>query len=184
MLNEQIKQIAERLRGLRDVLELSVEDIALRTGVSPESVERFESGESDIPMSFICDVAQSCGVQPSEIISGDAPKMMSYFLTRYGKGVGMERSKAYKYLALAAGFKNAVFEPFEVSIEPGGKDITLNTHSGHEFNYVLEGRMMIQIGDKQMVMNQGDSIYFDASRPHGMKAMDGRKAVFLAIISK
>ena len=64
MLNEQIKQIAERLRELRDVLDLTVEDIAQKTGISPENVTKFESGESDIPMSFICDVAQACGVQP------------------------------------------------------------------------------------------------------------------------
>jgi transcriptional regulator with XRE-family HTH domain len=184
MLNEQIKQIAERLRELRDVLDMSVEDIAQKTGVPAENVIKFESGEFDIPMSFICDMAQVCGVQPSELISGEEPKMQSYFLTRKGRGVSMERSKAYKYLALAAGFKNAIFEPFEVSIEPSDREITLNTHSGHEFNYIIEGRIMIQIGDKQMIMNAGDCIYFDALRPHGMKALDNQKATFLAIISK
>lgn len=184
MLNEQIKQIADRLRELRDVLDLTVEDIAHKTGISAENVVKFESGESDIPMSFICDVAQACGVQPSEIISGEEPKMQSYFLTRKGKGVSMERTKAYKYLALAAGFKNAIFDPFEVTIEPNEKDITLNSHTGHEFNYLLEGRVLIQIGDKQMIMNQGDCIYFDSLRLHGMKALDNTKAVFLAIISK
>ena len=49
-------------------------------------------------------------------------------------------------------------------------------------NLVIEGHMMLQIGDKQLFLNEGDSIYFDANRPHGMKALDGKRVQFLAII--
>ena len=181
--NEQIKAIAERLSALREVLELSLEDVSSKTGIPPEQIAKFESGESDIPMSFICNVAQAYNIQPSAIISGDEPKMQSYFLTRKGKGVSMERNKCYKYLALAAGFKDTLFEPFEVTIQPFDK-IHLNSHSGQEFNYLLEGRVLIQLGDKQLIMNPGDSIFFNSTIPHGMIALDNQEATFLATISK
>ncbi|MCQ2975824.1 MAG: XRE family transcriptional regulator [Bacteroidales bacterium] len=183
ILNEQIKAIAERLIALREVLDLSLEDVSAKTGISPEQIAKFESGESDIPMSYICDVAQAYNIQPSAIISGEEPKMQSYFLTRKGKGVSMERSKAYKYLALAAGFKNAIIEPFEVTIQPF-ENISLNSHTGQEFNFLLEGRAKIQVGEKQMIMEEGDSIYFDSTRPHGLIALDNKPARFLAIICK
>lgn len=183
VLNEQIKQIAERLKGLREVLDLSTGDVAAKTGVTEAKVAEYESGESDIPMSYICDVAQAYKIEPSAIISGDEPKMSSYFLTRKGQGVSMERSKAYKYHALAAGFKNALIEPFEVTIDPSQK-LSLNTHEGQEFNYVVEGRMMIQVGEKQLTLEPGDSIYFNSTIQHGMAALDGKQAKFLAIITK
>lgn len=184
ILNEQIKQIAERLKGLREVLDLTIDDVAQKTGVTAESIQKFESGESDIPMSFICDVAQAYNIEPSAIISGEEPKMNSYFLTRKGKGASMERTKAYKYHALAAGFKKALIEPFEVLIDPSLTSMTLNTHAGQEFNYLIEGRIKISIGGKELILEEGDSIYFDATRPHGMIALDNKPARFLAIITK
>lgn len=57
-----------------------------------------------------------------------------------------------------------------------------NTHAGQEFNLVLEGRMQLCIGGKELILNQGDSIYFDSTLPHGMKALDQRIVKFLAII--
>ena len=74
-------------------------------------------------------------------------------------------------------------EPFEVTIQPFDK-IHLNSHSGQEFNYLLEGRVLIQLGDKQLIMNPGDSIFFNSTIPHGMIALDNQEATFLATISK
>lgn len=58
----------------------------------------------------------------------------------------------------------------------------LNSHPGQEFNYVLKGRMVIEINGKRLTLEAGDSIYFDSSKPHGMLALDGEKVSFLAII--
>lgn len=181
-MNNQIKQISERLKGLRDALDLSVEDISAKTGVSTSEIEVFESGNSDIPMSFICDVAQAFGIEPAAIISGEEPKMSSYFLTRKGKGISMERTKAYKYHALAAGFKGAIAEPFEVTVEPNDKPLHLNSHSGQEFNLVMEGSMMISIAGKELILKEGDSVYFDSTKPHGMRALNNETVKFLAVI--
>lgn len=115
---------------------------------------------------------------------GEEPRMNSYFLTRKGKGASVQRTQAYKYQSLAAGFMNRKADPFIVTVEPKDEKtpIYLNTHPGQEFNYILEGRMTLQIGDKQLTLNEGDSLYFDANRPHGMKALDGKRVQFLAII--
>ena len=181
-MNEQIKQIAERLKGLREVMELSVYEMGARCNKLPEIVEQYESGEVDIPMSYLFDVAQRLNVDTSTLISGDEPKMKSYYITRFGKGVSVERTKFYKYQALASGFKNPKAETFEVTVEPNDNPIFLNVHIGQEFNYVLEGRLQLRINDKDLFLSTGDSIYFDSSCPHGMKALEGKKVRFLAMV--
>ncbi|MDR0798763.1 MAG: XRE family transcriptional regulator [Dysgonamonadaceae bacterium] len=181
-MNEQIKQIAERLKGLRESLDLSVEEMAQTIHKSEEEILRYESGETDIPMSFLFDMSQHFNVNTSTLISGEEPRMKAYFLTRKGKGVSVERNKAYKYQALASGYQGPKAEPFEVTVEPSDTAIHLNSHEGEEFNYVLEGRMLLQIHGKDLILNPGDSIYFDSSKPHGMKALDNQSVKFLAII--
>ncbi|MDR3341108.1 MAG: cupin domain-containing protein [Candidatus Symbiothrix sp.] len=183
-MNEQIRQIAERLKGLRDSLDLSISEMADHCKRMPGEIQLYESGEIDIPMSFLLDVAQHFNINTSTLISGEEPHMDSYFLTRYGKGKSVERNKAYKYQALASGYKQPNADPFEVTVDPHEKEIYLNSHEGEEFNYVLEGCLLFRINGKDLILKSGDSIYFDSSYPHGMKALDNKPVRFLAIILK
>lgn len=183
-MDEQIKQIAERLRGLRDVLELTTADIARECDISAEDYRLAETGEFDISVSMLQKIARRYGVSLDALMFGEEPKMSSYFLTRAGKGVSIERTKAYKYESLASGFINRTVDPFIVTVEPKPDDepIHYNSHAGQEFNLVLEGRMMININGKELILNEGDSIYFNSKLPHGMKALDGKTVRFLATI--
>ena len=60
--------------------------------------------------------------------------------------------------------------------------MTVNAHHGQEFNYMLEGQMKLCIGENELILNPGDSVYFDSAIPHGMQAMNGRVARFLAVV--
>lgn len=181
-MNTQIKQIAERLRGLRDALDLTIAQAAEKCDISEKDYALYESGKSDIPMSFICMVAQTFGIETTALITGNDPHAVSFYVTRKGTGTSVERTKAYKYQALASGFRHAKAEPFEVTVDPNEKPIHLNSHPGQEFNLVLEGSMQLHVAGNDLVLNEGDSIYFDASKPHGMKALNGKNVKFLAII--
>ncbi|WP_455593114.1 helix-turn-helix domain-containing protein [Bacteroides sp.] len=181
-MDDQIKQIAERLRGLRDVLELTSEDIARDCDISAEEYRLAETGEYDISVSMLQKVARAYGVALDALMFGEEPKMSSYFLTRAGKGTSIERTKAYKYQSLAAGFMNRTADPFIVTVEPNDHPIHYNSHKGQEFNLVLEGRMMVSIDGKELILNEGDSLYFNSKLPHGMKALDGKTVRFLSVI--
>ena len=117
-MNEQIKQIAERLRGLRDVLELTAEDIARDSDISAEEYRLAETGDYDISVSMLQKIARTYNVALDALMFGEEPKMSSYFVTRAGKGVSIERTKAYKYQSLASGFMNRTADPFIVTVEP------------------------------------------------------------------
>ena len=110
--------------------------------------------------------------------------MSSYFLTRAGTGVSVERRAAYKYQSLASGFRGRRTDAFIVTVEPKpeSEPIQLNSHEGQEFNLVVEGRMLLVINGKELTLNTGDSLYFNSALPHGMKALDGKTVKFLAMI--
>ena len=183
-MNEQIKQIAERLAGLRDALEITPEEMAKVCNLTPEQYMKLESGTVDISVSVLHQISQAYGVELTTLMFGDEPKMSSYFVTRAGKGISIERTKAYKYQSLAAGFMNRNADPFIVTVEPKPdiEPIHYNSHSGQEFNLVLKGRMLVNIEGKDLILNEGDSLYFNAKLPHGMKALDGKPVRFLAVI--
>ena len=95
-MNEQIKQIAERLAGLRDALEITPEEMAKVCNLTPEQYMKLESGTVDISVSVLHQISQAYGVELTTLMFGDEPKMSSYFITRKGKGIAVERTKAYK----------------------------------------------------------------------------------------
>lgn len=183
-MDEQIKQIAERLKGLRDALELEPAEVAKVCQLTTEEYLLLESGTVDISVSVLHRISQAYGLELTTLMFGDEPTMSSYFVTRNGKGLAVERVKAYKYQSLAAGFRHRKGDPFLVTVhpKPEGTPMFLNSHPGQEFNYVLKGRMVIEINGKRLTLEAGDSIYFDSSKPHGMLALDGEKVSFLAII--
>ena len=183
-MDEQIKQIAERLRGLRDALDLSVEEVASDCKLTVDEYRALESGESDLSVSLLQRIAHKYGITLDELMFGEEPKMKSYFLTRKGTGVSVERTKAYKYESLASGFKDRIADPFIVTVEPKpeGTAVYFNTHEGQEFNLVIEGRLLLNINGKELILNPGDSLYFDSSKPHGMLALDGKTVKFLAVV--
>lgn len=183
-MDEQIKQIGERVRGLRDALDLSIEEMATDCQLDLKQYQQIESGESDISVSTLQRIAHRFDIPLDVLMFGEEPKMSSYFLTRKGTGISVERTKAYKYESLASGFRNRKADPFIVTVEPKPDDTPMyyNTHSGQEFNLVIEGRLLLSINGKELVLNPGDSLYFNSSLPHGMKALDGKTVKFLAIV--
>ena len=74
-------------------------------------------------------------------------------------------------------------EPLLVTIPVGvNPNLECNSHYGHEFDYVLEGVMRLKVGDQIMVMNPGDSAYYDSIHPHAMQAVGDQPCVFLAMV--
>ena len=174
-MEDQLKQIGQRLRGLREVLDITAEEVAEVIGVSVGKYEKIELGEEDITI-------YKYGVSAEELMFAESPRMRSYFVVRKGQGMSVERTKAYKYRSLVSGFVDHKADVFIVTVEPKPNAHTIykNTHPGQEFNLVLEGRMEIYLSGKTIVLDEGDSIYFDSSQPHGMLAVGDKAVRFLA----
>jgi transcriptional regulator with XRE-family HTH domain len=183
-METDLKQIGERIKGLRDALGFSPGEMAHKLEVDEDVYLQYEAGERDISISFLQRIEREFNVDLATLMFGTEPKMNSYFITRKDKGESVERVSAYKYQSLTAGFTNNVAEVFVVTVEPKPMetDFYRNIHAGQEFNMVLEGSMMLNINGKNLILNEGDSIYFDSSLPHGMKALNEKPVKFLAVI--
>ena len=182
-MNEEIKAVADRLIGLREIMDVSVEKAAGVCGISIEQYQKYETGTVDIPVGILQSMSKKYGIDLGTLISGKEPHMHSYCLTKKDKGLSVDRRSDYKYQALAAGFQNRKADPFIVTITPEEtKEIHFNSHPGHEFEYMIEGSMKLVVDGKEMTLEEGDSVYFDATKQHGMQALNDKKAKFLAII--
>ena len=183
-MDEPIKQIGDRLKGLRDVLDIPAEEIAQLCNISIEEYLKMENGDGDISISKLQTISKRYGIALDVLMFGEEPRMSSYFLTRKDQGMSVERRKAYKYQSLASGFRGRNADPFMELVEPKpeGSIIEQNSHEGQEFDFVTEGRLELTIKNKTLILNQGDSIYFDSSLPHCMRALDDKAVRFLAVI--
>jgi len=183
-MSEQIKLIASRIKELREISSVSVKTLAAELHISEETYLEYESGNTDIPVSFLYQIANRFNVELTAILTGDNPKLHTYQVVRKGKGTNVERREHYKYQSLAYNFVGKKAQPFIVTVEPDDDNnpVHFNSHEGQEFNYVLEGTLKIIINGRELVLEEGDSVYFDSSASHGMKALNGKQAKFLAII--
>jgi len=182
-MEQAYKEIAPRLRGLRDALDMSVADLARMTGVSAEAVATYEAGETEIPVGFLMKVAQACHVDLTVLISGVEPHLKGHSLVRRGEGLSVERRKDYDYKSLAYRFSGRKMEPFLITVPPKRQeDMTLVSHSGQEFVHVMEGRLELRLGEDVLELAPGDSLYFDSQTPHALRGLDDKHAVFLDVI--
>jgi len=176
-------EIAKRLKGLRDALDISREDLARQAGFPLEKVELYESGTAEIPVSYLFEVAKICQIDLTVLMSGKEAHLHNYSLVRKGKGMSVERRADYDYKSLAYRFTDSRMEPFLVRVPPKEeKDMTFNEHPGQEFIYVLNGRLEIRLNDQILIMEPGDSLYFTSRTPHALRALDNNEAEFLDVI--
>jgi transcriptional regulator with XRE-family HTH domain len=183
-MKEKIQFIAERIKELREIAGLSAASLAQELGISLDVMIQYESGEVDIPVVFLYKMAHKFGIELTAILTGENPRLHVYCVVHKDQGLGVERRKQYKYESLAFNFINKKAEPFIVKIDPD-RELTpaeFNSHPGQEFNYVLEGMMKIIIDTHEIILNAGDSIYFDSAYKHAVKAMNQAPVKLLAIV--
>jgi transcriptional regulator with XRE-family HTH domain len=186
-MDDRIFLIAARLRALREDLGYSSADLAAATNIEISDYEAIENGQTDIGFSFLYKAAQFLKLDLTELLTGEPARLIGYSVVRKGEGLPIDRRRGFSYRNLAFRFKDRRFEPFLVTApyETGAEAqaIVLNTHSGQEMDLILSGSLRMQIGEHIEVLNEGDSIIYDSSVPHGMVAIDGMPCQFLAILT-
>ena len=183
-MEDKIKQIAGRIRELRQISGLTPEEMAERTNVTVEEYLQYELGDRNMSIAFLYRCVLIFGVDFSDVLEGRSPKLQSYALTRRGEGQRIEEAHHMIGYNLAADFRNRIALPLymELSYRPGEEDIELVTHEGQECDIVIRGSMKIQIGENCEILNPGDCIYYDSGTPHGMAAVGGEDCAFYAIV--
>lgn len=183
-----IKGVSERIKGLRETMNYSTDYVAQRVGVSKDEYEKIESGCDDFSITFLYKIAELYGVDLIEVLTGDNPKLNKYTIVRNGKGLPIERREKFTYQHMAYLFKNKSIEPLVVTApyeaENEEKPVSLSSHDGQEFDYIISGSLKFVIDGKTEVLNEGDAVYYNSETPHGMVSTGKKECKFLAILIK
>jgi mannose-6-phosphate isomerase-like protein (cupin superfamily) len=180
----EVREIIQRVKVLREIEEISAETLAKELGFDIAEYNRWESGEADFPVGALVEIAAHFKVDLSELITGKTSKLTTFCITMAGEAPEVTRRPMYRYWNLAYNFHHKKGEPFLVEASPDTQDkpLAINTHPGQEFDYVLEGRLLISVGGHEMELGPGDCVYYDSNEPHGMKALGGERTRFIAVV--
>ncbi|MBP3691997.1 MAG: cupin domain-containing protein, partial [Clostridia bacterium] len=166
---EKLSEVAQRIREMREIFGMSVEDMATKTEVSVKEYTDYESGKLDFPFTFIHKCSLAFGIGITDLLEGHSANLSSYTVTRKGKGQETAKEDGIKINNLAPKFRDKIAQPYWVRYEYNAaqqnKPIHLTKHSGQEFDLVLSGRLKVQIGEHVEILDEGDSIYYNSSTP-------------------
>ena len=182
----KLSEVARRIREMREICGFTVEQMAEKTEVTAEAYVRYEAGEMDFPFTFIHKCALAFDIGITDLLEGQSANLSSYTVTRRGRGQQTAKEEGIDIQNLAPLFREKLAEPYRVCYEYNeelqNKPIHLTKHAGQEFDFVLKGRLKVQVGQHIEYLEEGDSIYYNSSTPHGMIAVDGEDCHFVAIV--
>ena len=183
---EKLVEIASRIREMREILGYSVNEMAEKVEVTEKEYSDYESGKVDFPFTFIHKCSKVFNIEITDLLEGNSAHLSSYTVNRKGHGLQTAKEDGIEIRDIAPLFRNKIAEPYfvkyEFNEELQDKPIHLAKHSGQEFDLILNGELKVQVGDNVEVLEEGDSIYYNSSTPHGMIAVGGKDCTFLAVI--
>jgi mannose-6-phosphate isomerase-like protein (cupin superfamily)/DNA-binding XRE family transcriptional regulator len=183
-MTTDFKQIGLRIKGLREACDMTREELAKELEVPLETYVAYEETGADVPISALYHIASRTGTDMTAILTGVGGKLDSYQVVRAGQGRTVDRFPGYRFQDLAWLYSAKVMQPLRVTLDPTDEPAELVTHSGQEFNLVLEGSIVVTFGDKAVTLDPGDSIYFNPMIPHGQKCGGDVPAVFVTVIAE
>lgn len=183
MANE-INEIACRIRELREACGYTQKQLCDELGFDEKVYAEYEKNGENIPISVIYEIANKFGVDFTEIVTGVGAKLNTYHVVKKGNGKSVNRYPGYRFQDLAFRYAHKIMQPLLVTLDPSDEPAALVSHAGQEFNLVLEGTIAVIFDDKEIILNEGDTIYFNPTHPHGQKCVGDKKAKFLTVISE
>lgn len=159
---------------------LSLRDLAGRTGLSASFLSQVERDVVAPSISSLKQIATALDVRVSDLLAeGSAGEEV--VLRRGGRPVWRLARVRYEQLAPGPG---RCMQPQLLTFAPGGDsgDHPIS-HEGEEFGLVLTGRLECGVGDDVLVLEEGDSVYFNARRPHRMRNAGDREATYLLVVT-
>ena len=182
----ELGEVAARIKEMREIMGYSESEMAQKTEVSAREYLQFERGQTDMPFTFIYKCALAFGIGITDLLEGHTARLTSYTVTRKSEGIDTAREDGILIQNLAPKFRDKIAQPYWVKYEysEAQQNAPIHTvsHKGQEFDLVLSGTLLVQVGENKELLHEGDSIYYDSATPHGMIAVDGKDCVFLAVV--
>lgn len=176
------KIISQRIKDLRKQRKLTLSDLSKNTGFSKGLLSKIENNRVSPPIATLSTISKALGVKIGYFFKEDGSDKVNIF-TKKGKGIPVVQDGTkfgYAYEALALDRVDKLMEPFLLSVEHGD-EAEFFQHKGDEFIYMVQGKMRFEIGSESYILEEGDSLYFDASVFHKPIVLNKGKAKFIAV---
>jgi transcriptional regulator with XRE-family HTH domain len=185
------KMIGAKIKSIRESKQLSLTDMAERSGLGIEQVERIENNVDFPSLAPLIKIARVLGVRLGTFLDDQSelgPVVCRKKDSNEDNSISFSNNAAVsrkhmEYHSLSQDKSGRHMEPFLIDIAPSeNADFTLSTHEGEEFIYVLAGIVEINYGKNTYLLDEGDSIYYDSIVAHHVHAANGSAAKILGVV--
>ncbi len=183
--------VGHKIKGIRESKNLSVEEIAERSGLSAEQITSIENDQNLPSLGPLIKIARALGVRLGTFL--DDNDELGPVVTRADErerdssisfsNDATDARKHMEYHPLAQQKTGRHMEPFIIDINPTeNQEFHLSAHEGEEFIYVMNGEVEIEYGKETYTLKEGDSIYYDSIVKHHVHGAPGKSAKILALV--
>lgn len=186
------KIIGNKIKSIRESKQLALEEVAKRSGLKAEQIERIENDVEFPSLAPLIKIARTLGVRLGTFLDDQSelgPVISRKQNSTGGEGIDFSNNesqgrKHMRYHALSQDKSGRHMEPFLIDVFPSveGVDFVLSSHEGEEFIYVLEGMIEVNYGTNTYILEEGDSIYYDSIVAHHVHAASNETTRILGIV--
>ncbi len=182
--------IGKKIKKLRQEKGLTIQELSEKTGLSKGLISQIENEQVSPPISTLMKIANGLNTDISYFFEPEEPTekitvvRKNERISSGRRGIKGNINIGYSYELLAHKIQHKHMEPFLVTFEPKERDeVIMFNHEGEEFHFIIEGKVeMIAEGHEPIVLEEGDSLYFDSSIPHGFRGLDGKPGKTLVVV--
>ena len=182
-------KLGEKVKDLRLQKRYTLRQVSAKTGLSIALLSQVENNAVSPPVATLLRIARALDVNIGYFFREEESKERAVVVRKgerrkvFRRMPAQHRESGYTYEALAYTKNSKHMEPFLVEFEPKKKEeIAFLNHRGEEFLFLFRGRLAFHYNQEEIVLEAGDSLYFEADMPHAFRALKGKKAQGVVVV--
>ena len=179
-----MNKVGKRVKKYREHLGLTQEQLAVNSSLDLTFIKDVEDGIVYPPIGSMIKLSRALGQRLGTFMDDQYvadPIIVRYSERKEETANSRDGAKGhYHYYPLGKGKSDRHMEPLFIRIEED-EEKAMSTHEGEEFDYILKGTLIFRYEDHIEVLHEGDAVYYNSGRGHGMIAADNADCDFLAI---
>lgn len=173
-------KIGERIKNLRELSNLTQEELAERAGLTKGFISQIERDLTSISLDSFLQILEAMDENISDFFRESSAEKIVY---RETDRVTIEKEKIQRFELLVPGSTNRRLEPILLTLRKGQVTPKERPHEGEEFGFVLLGKVTLRFGKEALKLKRGECFYLSAEKEHWIQNTSSKEAVILWISS-
>jgi transcriptional regulator with XRE-family HTH domain len=176
--------VALRLRHIRRQRAMSLAALEGKTGLTKSYLSKIERGLTTPSIATMIKLAKAFDVQVGHLFGETADDDAICVVRKHQRKRVIRRASGigYQYEALAYTRRSKCMDAFIMRPPLNADEHALFEHEGEELIFVLSGRVEVMFSDRRVVLEAGDTVYFDAHLLHRSRSLGAKLAETLIVV--